>query len=100
MHHEVDLQRRASGRYEVVRVSIGRGWFNIHDLMAEIRENCDGLSEIGVDKQPPGAEDVRDKILEKLECILCYEMPGKGTYYIGIKYISLSSLRLVSNGNQ
>lgn len=100
MHHEVDLQRHASGRDEVIRVPISTWRFNINDLMAELRENCKGLCEIGVDKLPPGAENIRGRISEKLERILCYEVLGKMIYYIGIKYVSPSSLRLVGNKNQ
>lgn len=96
MYYEVDLHRRSDGWYAVVRVPNSTGWLNINDLMADLRESCDGLCEVGADPLPPGAEDIRSKVLKKLERILCYDVPGKGVHYIGIKYVSAPSLRLVS----
>ena len=100
MYHEVELHRRSNGMYTLVMVPNSTGWPNVDDLVAELRENCDGLCEIGVDPLPSSAEDIRAKVMEKLERILCYEVPGKGVHYMGIKYVSASSLRLVSNKDQ
>ena len=47
MYYEVDLHRRLDGWYAVVRVPISTGWLNINDLMADLREGCDGLCEVG-----------------------------------------------------
>jgi hypothetical protein len=100
MFHEVKIHEAIDGRYRVQRLGNSVGWLNADDLVAELRENCDGLCEIGVDPLPSSAEDIRDKVMEKLERILCYEVPGKGVHYMGIKYVSASSLRLVSNREQ
>lgn len=100
MYHEVELHRRANGKYALVRLPNSTGWPNADDLVAELRENCDGLCEIGVDRLPLAAEDIRCKISEKLDRILCYEVPGKGVHYMGIKYVPAPLLQLVSNKDQ
>lgn len=100
MYHEVDLHRRSEGRNAVVRVPNSIGRLNINDLTADLRENCDGLCEIGSYPFPPNGEDIRSYVLKKLEPILCYDVPGKGVHYTGMKYVTALSLRLVSNREQ
>jgi hypothetical protein len=76
------------------------GWSNADDLMADIRENGGGLGETGVDMLRPRAEDIRDRVVKKVEPVLCFDGPRKGAYYLGIKRLSAPSLWLVSNKDQ
>jgi hypothetical protein len=46
MYHEVELHRRSYGMYALIMVPNSTVWLNADDLVAELRENCDGLCEI------------------------------------------------------
>ncbi len=97
MYHEVDIRKTTNGRHKVIRLSHSVGWPSANDLAAELRENCDGLCELGVDPLPIGAVDIRDKIEGKVERVFCFTVPGKGVQYVGIKHYPEVTLHLIKN---
>ncbi len=95
MYYEVDLIPLPSGVYVVKDAPNSMGWGNIDDLLSELRENIDGLCLIGKDPLPPGAKDIRSLTNKKVERVVCFEVPGRGIRYLGIRFIPKVSLHVV-----
>lgn len=99
MFYAVDLLPLPSGMYSVKDVPNSVGWNNVDDLLCELFENIDGICVIGDDPLPPGARDIRCLTNKKLERVLCFEVPGRGIRYLGIRFIAKVSLRVVPSGD-